>query len=152
LRAILSGDTAQIMQLLSPQINAAKTSAQNQKLSNAEFGARTGGNAAANTSIDNSLRSDITGLVGNATNTAASTLGSRGTELLGEGMEGNQAAFGEADTMQKQRAARWNDLFNSIASTAGSVAGGVGNLDTTGGSSGQEQLMNFLTGAGGGTS
>jgi hypothetical protein len=125
LRAILSGNNAQIMQLLSPQVNAIKTSAQNQKLSNAEFGNRSGGMVSSNNAIDNTTRGDISGLVGNLTGTAASTLGSHGQGLLGLGMSGNNAAFGQAETMQKQRASQWNDLFNSIASTGEAVMGAI---------------------------
>lgn len=125
LRAILSGNNAQIMQLLSPQVNAIKTSAQNQKLSNAEFGNRSGGEVSSNNAINDTTRGDISGLVGNLTGTAASTLGSHGESLLGMGMSGNNAAFGQAQTMQKQRASQWNDLFNSIASVGEAAAGAI---------------------------
>ncbi len=116
------------MQLLAPQVNAAKTAGQNQKMSNAQFGNRSGGVVSSNNSINNATRGDISGLVGNLTGTAASALGSQGAGLLGMGMSGHQAGFGEAQTMQSQRASQWNDLFNSIASTAGAVAGmpGIG--------------------------
>lgn len=150
LKAILSGNNAQIMQLLAPQVNAAKTSGQNQKMSNSQFGNRSGGVVSSNNSIDNSTRSDVSGLVGNATNTAASTLGSHGDALLGMGMSGHQAAFGEADTMQKQRASQWNDLFNSIASTAGAVAGmpGLGGSGGGGGGGGAPWYPNASVDAG----
>lgn len=123
LKAILSGNNAQIMQLLAPQVNSAKTSAQNQKMSNSQFGNRSGGVTSSNNAINDSTRSAITGMVGGLTGTAASSLGSQGAGLLGMGMSGHQAGFGEAQTMQGQRASQWNDLFNSIASTAGAVAG-----------------------------
>jgi hypothetical protein len=125
LQAILSGNNAQIMQLLAPQVNAAKTSAQNQKMSNAQFGNRSGGVVSSNNAINDSTRSDVSGLVGNLTGTAASSLGSQGAGLLGMGMSGNQAGFGEADTMQKQRASQWNDLFNSIASVGSAGIGAI---------------------------
>jgi hypothetical protein len=125
LKAILSGNNAQIMQLLAPQINGIKTSAQNQKLKNSQFGSRSGGVVASNNALDDSTRSDISGLVGNLTGTAASSLGSQGAGLLGMGMSGNETGFGEADTMQKQRSAQWNDLFNSIASVASAGVGAI---------------------------
>lgn len=147
LQAVLSGNNAQIMQLLAPQVNAAKTSGQQQQMSNSQFGNRSGGVVSSNNAINDSTRGDISGLIGNTTATAAGTLGSQGAGLLGEGMSGNSTGFGEADTMQKQRSDQWNDLFNSIASVGSSVAGGIGNLDTTGGSTGWEQFQNLLKGA-----
>lgn len=123
LQAILSGNNAQIMQLLAPQVNAAKTSGQQQQMSNSQFGNRSGGVASSNNAVNDSTRASIAGTVGNLTGTAASSLGSQGEGLLGMGMSGHQAGFGEAQTMQSQRASQWNDLFNSIASTAGAVAG-----------------------------
>jgi hypothetical protein len=125
LQAILSGNNAQIMQLLAPQVNAAKTSAQNLKLKNSQFGSRSGGVVASNNALDDSTRSDISGMVGNLTGTAASSLGSQGAGLLGLGMSGYGTGFGEADTMQKQRASQWNDLFNSIASVGSAAVGAV---------------------------
>ena len=67
LQAILSGNNAQIMQLLAPQINATKTSGQNLKLKNSQFGNRSGGVVASNNALDDSTRSDISGMVGNLT-------------------------------------------------------------------------------------
>ncbi len=125
LQAILSGNNAQIMQLLAPQINGIKTSAQNLKLKNSQFSNRSGGVVASNNALDDSTRSDISGMVGNLTGTAASSLGSQGAGLLGLGMSGYGTGFGEADTMQKQRASQWNDLFNSIASVASAGIGAV---------------------------
>jgi hypothetical protein len=125
LQAILSGNNAQIMQLLAPQINGIKTSAQNLKLKNSQFGNRSGGVVASNNALDDSTRSGISGMVGNLTGTAASSLGSQGAGLLGLGMSGYGTGFGEADTMQKQRASQWNDLFNSIASVGSAGVGAI---------------------------
>ena len=41
------------------------------------------------------------------------------------GMSGYETGFGEADTMQKQRASQWNDLFNSIASVGSAAVGAI---------------------------
>ena len=81
--AILSGNNAQIMQLLAPQINGIKTSAQNLKLKNSQFSNRSGGVVASNNAIDDSTRSDISRMVGNLTGTAASSLGSREKDSSG---------------------------------------------------------------------
>jgi hypothetical protein len=70
-----------------------------------------------------------------------------GQNLLSTGVSGFGAAFNESNTMQKQRSSEWNDIFKSISGIAGGVAGGVGNLDTTGGSTGMEQFKNFFSGA-----
>jgi hypothetical protein len=123
MRALLSGDPSKISAVLAPQISAAKTSANQNTKTQTQFAGRTGGTAARNAATNDTVHGDITNLIGTATSGAASTLGSEGSGLLGEGMSGEQAGFGEADTMQKQRAAKWNDLFNSIASVAGGVAG-----------------------------
>lgn len=123
MQAILSGDASKITQALAPQISAAKTSAGQTNKTTAEMGTRSGGNAATMNASNDKVHSDITNLVGNLTGGAASSLGSEGAGLLSTGINANEAGFGEADTMQKQRAAQWNDLFNSVASTAGAVAG-----------------------------
>ena len=123
MQAILSGDASKISQALAPQISSAKTSAAQTQKTNAEMGNRSGGTAASNNAASDKVHSDITDLIGGLTGNAASSLGSQGSGLLGQGMEGEEAGFGEAKTMQQQRAAKWNDLFNSIGSTFGAVAG-----------------------------
>jgi hypothetical protein len=122
MRALLSGDPTKISQVLAPQISAAKTSAAQNTKTQTQFGGRTGGTAARNAATNDTLHSDITNLIGSTTAGAASSLGSEGTGLLGEGMSGEEAGFGEADKMQQQRAAKWNDLFNSVGSAAEGAA------------------------------
>lgn len=62
----------------------------------------------------------------------------------GAGTSANSSAFNEADTIQQQSNQEFSDILGGIGSI---VTGGVGNLDTTGGSTAGEQGLNFLTGA-----
>lgn len=58
----------------------------------------------------------------------------------------NQAAFNEATTIN-QLSNQWqSDLVGGIMAGVGMASGGLGNLDTTGSSSGGEQAKNFLGG------
>ena len=60
--------------------------------------------------------------------------------------EVGQSAFGEANeinTLNNQEAA---NIAGTVKAAAGAAAGGFGNLDTTGGSTGGEQVGNFLQG------
>jgi hypothetical protein len=62
----------------------------------------------------------------------------------------NQNAFGEAKTITDQTNAEQAAIGGAIAGAVpfvgGGIAKGVGNLDTTGGSTGGEQFSNFLSG------
>ena len=59
----------------------------------------------------------------------------------------NKNAFGEADEIAQQEAQEDAEIGGAVAGVAGAVTGGIGNLDTTGGSSFGEQLENFAEGA-----
>jgi hypothetical protein len=61
--------------------------------------------------------------------------------------------------VQSEQEQSWQNTFGVVkgiaglaSAVAGPVAGGIGNLDSTGGSTFGEQIGNFFTGAGGGTS
>jgi hypothetical protein len=142
MQAILSGDASKISQALAPQISSAKTSAAQTQKTNAEMGNRSGGTAASNNAASDKVHSDITDLIGGLTGNAASSLGSQGSGLLGQGMEGEEAGFGEAKTMQQQRAARWNDMFGSVAGIAGGVVAGLPGSP----GSAQDAISNGLSG------
>lgn len=58
----------------------------------------------------------------------------------------NQNAFGEETQINKEQNQEQADIAGGITSLAEGAIGGFGNLDTTGGSSGGEQAMNFLEG------
>jgi len=89
---ILGGDSTKTAQALAPQIGAAKTSAQQNAKTAEEFGNRGGGTNASSAAEGDRLHSDITGLVGETTGKAASTLGSEGGGLLNAGIGANEAA------------------------------------------------------------
>jgi hypothetical protein len=142
MRGILSGDASKITQLLAPQISAAKTSAQQTNKTTAEMGTRSGGTAASASATNDKVHSDITSMIASLTGGAATSLGSQGAGLLSAGMEGSQAAFGDAKTMRDQTAAKWDDLIKSIASTATGVIGGL-----PGAPGGAADIASNLTGA-----
>lgn len=58
----------------------------------------------------------------------------------------NTGAFGEETQINKEQSQEQADIAAGITSLAEGAIGGFGNLDTTGGSSGGEQAMNFLEG------
>jgi len=125
MRDILSGDPSRAASALAPEISQTQKGIQQQKNQTAQFGTRSGGNAATIANADTAGRSNIINLLGGARQGAASSLGSMGTNLLGLGMAGNEAGFNEAKTMQAQNAAKWSDIIQSIASTATGVLGAL---------------------------
>jgi hypothetical protein len=64
----------------------------------------------------------------------------------GAGTQANQAGFQEAQTIQQQQGQALGMIGGLVGSGLGALSGGLGNLDTTGGSSGGEQALNFLGG------
>lgn len=126
--AILSGDPAKIGQVLGPQIRAIQQQGQQKKQTNAQFHNRGGGTNASNQTITDQTTQGVNDLVSNLTGSALSGLNSTGQNLLNMGMSGFGTSFDEANTMQKQRANQWNDIFNSIGGVASGIAGlpGIG--------------------------
>lgn len=105
---IMSGDSSKTSQVLAPQIGAAKTSANQQNKTNAEFGTRSGGTAASTAATNDKLHSDITSMVGDLTGKAASNLQSSGSSELSTGIQGlNQ----EANLSQEQVSNWSNSIF-----------------------------------------
>jgi hypothetical protein len=136
LKDILGGDSTKTAQALAPQIGAAKTSAQQNAKTAAEFGNRGGGTNASSAAEGDRLHSDITGLVGETTGKAASTLGSEGSGLLSTGIGAATTGFDEASTMQQQKAAKFNDIINSsVAVAAAPFTGGASLTGLAGGGS-----------------
>lgn len=63
---------------------------------------------------------------------------------------GGQLLAGATEQYNQNQNSLWKQVVGGIAGGVGSmITGGLGNLDTTGGSTGGEQFMNFLTGMGG---
>jgi len=132
MKSILSGNASQVTQALAPQISAAKVSNQQNNKTAAEFGTRSGGTAATTAASNDKTHADITNLIGSLTGGAASSLASSGSSLLSTGVAGDEAGFGEANTLQKQRASQFDDIFSSAASIAapllGAIPGGAGSF------------------------
>ena len=123
---ILSGDSTKTAQALAPQIGAAKTSAQQQTATDAQFGNRGGGTNASSAAANDRVHSDITGLVGETTGKAASTLGSEGSGLLSTGIGAAKTGFEEASKMQQQKEAKAADIAKSaVAVAAAPFTGGA---------------------------
>jgi hypothetical protein len=121
--SILSGDMSKISQVLAPEISSINKQTQQRKLTTSQFNNRGGGTNAYNQSLDDNALSSIRGMISNLTGSAASNIGNLGTSLLSTGLSGGEAAFGAADTMHQQNAAKWNDIFKSIGEVAGAAAG-----------------------------
>lgn len=126
MHAILSGDSTAISQAFAPQIGAAKTSAQQNAKTTSEFGNRGGGTNASSAAASDKAHSDITSLIGGGTSSAATSLGSEGSGLLGMGIGADTSAFDEAKQIQSQKAAKWDDIFKSaVAVGAAPFTGGA---------------------------
>ena len=113
--AILSGDATKTMQVLGPQISAAKVSNQQTQKSNTEMGNRSGGTAATNAASADKLHSDTTNLVGSLTGGAASTLGNLGSNLISQGL----SEYSQNEEFSQQRMQNWSDsIFGKGLTTA----------------------------------
>jgi len=117
--SILSGDPSKISQTLSPEIGAAKTSAQQENKTKAEFGSRSGGKAASAAMTDDKLHSDIAGWTAALTGQAAETLGSMGSNLLQTGTSATTSGA-QIDLANKPF---WQQLLTSVGEGAGKAAG-----------------------------
>jgi len=157
-KGILSGNQQTISTLLGPQINAITGGAQQSKNTTAQFSNRSGGTNASIQATTDNTRGAIQNLVGNTTAAAVTQLGSSGSSLLGQGLQGDQASFGEQNTIQQQRSAQISDIFGSITSLAGSLFGAgsdsngiLGSLfSNESGAAGLDASVPYAGGSGGG--
>jgi hypothetical protein len=151
---ILSGDASKVTSVLSPQISAAKTSAQQNTKTMAENGTRGGGTGAATAKANDTAHSDITNVIAELTKGAASSLSSTGSGLLSAGMAGNQVGYDQASAIQKQKLAKFNDIVNSTAAVAAAPFTGGASLTglTSNGGSGMGGGFSMPGGGGGGGS
>jgi hypothetical protein len=126
-QAIISGDPCQMSRVLGPAYsNISKRGGQELKTLS-EFSTRSGGTAAAQQQVGESMRSEAGALEGGLLGTAASNLGGLGSGLLSTGLSAHEAAFSAAKTIQEQKEAKWNDIFKSIMDVASAfVPGGEG--------------------------
>ena len=121
--SILSGDMSRISSVLAPEISSVNKQTQQRKQTLSTFGNRGGGTNAAAQSLDDNALSSIRGMISSLTGSAATNLGSMGESLLRTGLAGGESAFDAAKTMQEQDQAKWGDIFNTISSIAGGLAG-----------------------------
>lgn len=121
-KSIMSGDPGAISQVLGPAISGINKRAQESKKNSAEFGNRSGGTNAGMQMTDDSTRASIDKMVAQLTGQGADTLGSTGGNLLNTGLAGHEGAFSADTTIQKEQAAKWNDIFNSIQKSAETAA------------------------------
>ena len=148
MQSILSGDPTKIATALAPEISGQQKQTQQAKNQLAQFSSRSGGTAASAAGMDTAGRSNIINLQGGATSKAASDLGTLGKGLLDTGINATTTGFDQSSQLQKQSSAQLNDIINSGFDVAKMAVGGFGNLDKTGGSTGGEQTLNFLSGMG----
>ena len=143
-RDLLSNPT----KALAPEISASQNMQQQAAKTNVEFGTRSGGTAGANQAAAAKGRGDIINLMGKTQTGAAENLSSSGQNLLSTGVQGAEAGFGEAKTMQEQKASMWNDIIKSVT---GIVGGGVAGLFKGGGatsdivSAKNSEIQNWLS-------
>ena len=120
--AIASGDPTKIAQAIAPETRVIQGQAEQRKKQLAEFGTRSGGTAAAAANIDTDTLAQIQNLVNTIRPQAESTLLNEGNSLLSLGSGAGSSGFDAAKVMQGQNAAKWNDIFKSIAEI---VTGGM---------------------------
>ena len=121
--ALLSGNQAQIGQLLAPQISGIAKQANEKTLANAQFGNRSGGTNASNQTTMDTARSSVNDMVSSLTSGALNAGLTTGSNLLNSSMSGYNDVFSQNLTEQQQRLAKFNDIISSIAQTVGAVAG-----------------------------
>lgn len=132
--AIASGDHDAIMRVLGPQISNIKAQGQQVKQTASQFGNRSGGTNATLQRVDDTTRTNVNDLISSLTGASVSGLASAGSDLLHTGVGASTSSFDAATTIQKENAAKWNDVFNSISEIIGGAAGlpGIGATSTTG--------------------
>ena len=121
--AFLSGDPTKIASAIAPETKVIQGQAEQRKKQNAEFGTRSGGTAASNANIDTNTLSQISDLVNRTRTAAAGEVAGIGQNLLNTGLQGGEAGFRAAKTIQEQEKARWDDIFQSISQVLTSLSG-----------------------------
>lgn len=117
------------------QINAGIQTAAESNLANEELGITTSNYATGRQNWQNALAGEESVASGE------SPLGYAGATTTS-----NQAAFGEADTVQQQSQQLLTSILGAVPGIGSAISGGIGNLDTKGTSTGGEQVGNFLAG------
>jgi hypothetical protein len=137
LNALLSGNQAQIGQLLAPQIAAIQKQANEKTQTNSQFATRSGGGNASNQNTMDQARSSVNDMISSLTGSALGAAGNLGSNLLGQSIGAYGTVFNQNQAEQNQRAAKWNDLGSGIASVAtagfGAMPSGPGSFADTAG-------------------
>lgn len=121
---ILSGDPTKIAQSLAPEISAGQSQVEQQRLTGANFGTRSGGTTASGNAAESQERGNIINLVGGLQKSTADSAASLGTqqESAGAGNITTQANMAAAN--QKREAGDVGDIASSAASIAAPFLGG----------------------------
>ena len=93
------------MQILSPEISAAKSSAAQENKKAAEFGTRSGGTAASTAATNDTVHGYITNLLGTLTGSSATNLANLGTTEMSTGLGALSQQGGEIE----KRMQAWSD-------------------------------------------
>lgn len=118
---------------LAPEISAGQNRVHQQAKTNADFGNRAGGTNASTQKASADNRTNLINATVGVQTSAADKLASTGSNLLSTGQQGAEAAFGEAQTMQQQRASMWNDIIKSSLAVASAPFTGGTSLSGLGG-------------------
>lgn len=121
-KSVLSGDPGKISQVLGPAMSGINKRGQEAKQTASQFGNRGGGTNAGMQMTDDTTRASIDKMIAELTGKGADTLGSTGSNLLGIGLGGHEAAFNAAEEMQKMDMAKWSGIFSTINKTAETAA------------------------------
>lgn len=138
-KSILTGDPGQISKVLGPALSGINKRGQESKKTNSEFGNRSGGTNAKNQSTDDTTRAGVDSLVSGLTAQAPGALAATGSSLFGTGAAAHEGAFSADQQLQQQKAAKWNDIFKSIASVAAAPFTGEGKFIKPRGGGGNTQ-------------
>jgi len=154
-QSLLSNKPGAVAQAVQPQVSALTGQAQQQRQQQAEFGNRAGGTNAAQQATTSQTSGEISTLINSLIPGAAQALTSTGLQQENLGLTALSNAGSTAGTLGSlTQGARNLDVPTQQAQQAGiaslltgGISGGLGNLDTTGGSTGGEQGLNFISGA-----
>jgi len=129
------GGTSFLPSGVNAQINAEIGSAAESNLSQEQLGITTNNYAQGRQNWQNALSGELN--VSGQTN----PLG-----YASAGSSANSSAFNEATQINQESNQAFSDILGGVTGIGTAVLGGIGNLDTTGGSTGGEQAFNFVTG------
>lgn len=116
---VLSGDPTRIAQSLSPEISAGQTQVEQQALSNANFGNRSGGTAASTQAGEAGERANIINLVGGLQSSSAGAAGSLGSSQESLGASNEQ-------TVANLKSGRRSQVTSDIQALGGNNSQGSG--------------------------